>query len=79
MTFNETREDLGHGLTRRRPRPGEADWDVLNRMWIYECTFSLSTQVDGGAPSFETTQGYVRSVFAERLRHAADVLENGDS
>lgn len=78
MTFDETREDLGHGLTRRRPALGEIDYARRDRTWVYECALHLETPVDTEALSFLGTQQYVRSTFAKAMRDAADRLEWGD-
>lgn len=77
--FNETREDLGHGLTRRRPKPGEVDPADLKQIWIYECVLNLSTQVTSEAATFRSTQRYVRDTFANAIREAADRMQYGDA
>lgn len=76
MTFDSTREHLGHGLTRRRPELGEVAYP-LERTWIYECTLHLATPVDAEAESFSDTRQFVRDTFANAMREAADRMQHG--
>lgn len=78
QSFDETREDLGHGLTRRRPKPGEVDSADLKAIWIYECVLRMSTQVTSEMAPQGRAQQYVRDTFADAIREAADRLQYGD-
>lgn len=75
--FDETREQLDGGLTRRRPRPGEADFGSLSHAWIYEFVFRGSMSVDDVVLESQGSTGYIRSEFANAMRRAADRLEHG--
>lgn len=76
--FDATREDLGNGLTRRRPALGEVDYAQRDSVWIYETTLRLSTPVD--APStlrYAEAEAYVRDLFAKEIKKAAVTMLRG--
>lgn len=76
--FDATREDLGNGLTRRRPALGEVDYAQRDSVWIYESVLRMSTPVD--APStlrHPEAEAYVRDLFAKEIEKAAVTMRYG--